>query len=47
MKNFKKVKDDPAFSEEQRHYYEKQKQLYRESLDELNTETQARLEILF
>ena len=40
------MEDDPAYSEEQRHYYEEQTQLYRDSLDELNTEKQARLEIL-
>ena len=38
-KKLKEVEDDPTYSEEQR-------QLYRDRLDDLNTEKQARLEIL-
>ena len=38
-KKLKEVEDDPTYSNEQR-------QLYRDRLDNLNTEKQARLEIL-
>ena len=38
-KKLKQVEDDPTYSEEQR-------QLYKDSLDDLNTEKQAKLEIL-
>ena len=38
-KKFKEVENDPTYSDEQR-------QLYRDRLDDLNTEKQARLEIL-
>ena len=38
-KKLKEVEDDPTYSDEQR-------QLYRDRLDNLNTEKQARLEIL-
>ena len=39
IKKLKEVEDDPTYSDEQR-------QLYRDRLDDLNTEKQARLEIL-
>ena len=38
-KKLKEVEDDPSYTDEQR-------QLYRDRLDDLNTEKQARLEIL-
>ena len=38
-KKLKKVKDNPTYSEEQR-------QLYKDRLDDFNTEKQGRLEIL-
>ena len=38
-KNLEEVENDPTYSDEQR-------QLYRDRLDDLNTEKQARLEIL-
>ena len=39
IKKFEEVENDPTYSDEQR-------QLYRDRLDDLNTEKQARLEIL-